>query len=146
MWCDNLPRNQGRLSQVTSPYELFINNHNVTFERNPVLFNCSQEFTRNFGISQPSWKSNAKNTKIFKRKVWQIAPVYPIYFANYWQALVPHPFRFGYHFVSVYYHLKEHYVNFFRFFNASLTTLYTHRIIEFSKTLISNHFLLGLWI
>ena len=28
---------------------------------------------------------------------------------------------------------------------ASLTTLYTHRIIEFTKTLISNHFL-GLWI
>ena len=42
--------------------------------------------------------------------------------------------------------LKEHYVNFFRFFKAPLTTLYTHRIIEFSKTLISNNFLLGLWI
>ena len=28
----------------------------------------------------------------------------------------------------------------------ALTTLYTHRIIEFSKTLICNHFLLGLWI
>ena len=64
-------------------------------------------------------------------------------FARYWQAFVPHPLRFGYHFVSIYYHLKEHYVNFFRFFKA---TLYTHRIIEFSKTLISNHFLLGLWI
>ena len=67
-------------------------------------------------------------------------------FANYWQAIVPHPFRFGYHFVSVYYHLKEHYVNFSDFFKASLTTLYTHRIIEFSKKLICNHFLLGLWI
>ena len=43
MWCDNLPRNRGRLSQVTSPY-----NHSVTFERNPILFNCSPEFTRNF--------------------------------------------------------------------------------------------------
>ena len=32
------------------------------------------------------------------------------------------------------------------FFQASLTTLYTHRIIEFSKTFISNYFLLGLWI
>ena len=32
------------------------------------------------------------------------------------------------------------------FFKISLTTLYTHRIIEFSKTLISNHFFLGLWI
>ena len=30
------------------------------------------------------------------------------------------------------------------FFKASLTTLFTHGIIEFSKTLISNHFLLGL--
>ena len=67
-------------------------------------------------------------------------------FANYWQAFVPHPLRFGYHFVSVYYHLKEHYVNFFRFFKVSLTTLYTHRVIEFSKTLISNNFLLRLWI
>ena len=28
---------------------------------------------------------------------------------------------------------------------SSLTTLYTHQIIEFSKTLIPNHFLLGLW-
>ena len=46
----------------------------------------------------------------------------------------------------LYYHLKEGYVNFSRYFKASLTTLYTHRIIEFSKTLISNHFLLGLWI
>ena len=67
-------------------------------------------------------------------------------FLNYWQAFVPLPLRFGYHFVSVYYHLKEHYLNFFRFFKASLTPLYTHRIIEFSKTLISNHFLLELWI
>ena len=25
MWCDNLRRNRGRLSQVTSPYKLFIN-------------------------------------------------------------------------------------------------------------------------
>ena len=41
-------------------------------------------------------------------------------FANYWQAFVPHPFWFGYHFVSVYYHLKEHYVNFFRFFQGFL--------------------------
>ena len=37
-------------------------------------------------------------------------------FANYWQAFLPHPLRFSYHFVSVYYHLKERYVNFFRFF------------------------------
>ena len=46
MWCDNLPRNRGRLSQVTSPYKVVINNHSVTFERNPILFNCSQEFTQ----------------------------------------------------------------------------------------------------
>ena len=39
---------------------------------------------------------------------------------NYWQAFVPHPFRIGYPFVSVYYHLKEHYVNFFRFFQGFL--------------------------
>ena len=34
--------------------QLFINNHSVTFTRNPILFNCSQGFTRNFGISQLS--------------------------------------------------------------------------------------------
>ena len=28
----------------------------------------------------------------------------------------------------------------------ALSTSYTHRIIQFSKTLISNHFLLELWI
>ena len=39
---------------VTSAYKLFINNHSVTFERNPILFNCSREFTQNLGISQPS--------------------------------------------------------------------------------------------
>ena len=32
------------------------------------------------------------------------------------------------------------------FFETSLTTLYTHWIIAFSKRLIFNHFLLGLWI
>ena len=41
-------------------------------------------------------------------------------FANYWQAFVPYPLRFGYDFVSVYYHLKEHYVNFSRFFKGLL--------------------------
>ena len=82
MWCDNLAHNQGGLSQVTSPCKWFINNRSVTFERNPILFNCSQGFTRNFGISQPSWKSNAKNTKVFKQKVLQLAPVYPIHKVN----------------------------------------------------------------
>ena len=65
---------------MTSPYKLFINKHSVTFERNPVLFNCSQEFTRNFGILQLSEKSNTKNTKIFKQNVWKLAPVYPTHF------------------------------------------------------------------
>ena len=41
-------------------------------------------------------------------------------FVNYWQAFVPHPLRFGYDFVSVYNHLKEHYVIFFRFFKNFL--------------------------
>ena len=50
MWCDNLPRNRGWLSQVVSPYKLLINNHSVTFKRNPILINCSEEFTRNYGI------------------------------------------------------------------------------------------------
>ena len=56
IWCDNLPRDWGRLLQVTSLYKLFIDNHSVTFERNSILFNfnCSQGFTRNFGTSQRS--------------------------------------------------------------------------------------------
>ena len=41
-------------SFVTFPYKVVINNHNVTIEGNPILFNYSQEFTQNFGISQPS--------------------------------------------------------------------------------------------
>ena len=63
-------------------------------------------------------------------------------FANYWQAFVRHPLRFGYHFVSVYCQLNNITWIFSDFLKTSLTTLYTHRIIEFSKTLISNHFLL----
>ena len=41
-------------------------------------------------------------------------------FASSWQVFVPHALRFGYYFVSVYHHLKEHYVNFFRFFQDFL--------------------------
>ena len=74
MWCDNLPRNRSRLSQVTFPYKLFINNYSVTF--------CSWAFTRNFGILQPSQILNAKNTKILKQNVWQLAPVYPTINSN----------------------------------------------------------------
>ena len=57
-------------------------------------------------------------------------------FVNYWQAFVPHPLRF---------HQNTTWIC-SDSFKASLTTLYTHRIIEFSKTVISNHILLGLWI
>ena len=77
MSCDNLPRLQGKLSQVTFLYKVVSNNCNVTIEGNPTLFNCSQGFTQNFAISQPSWILNAKNTKILKQNVWQLAPVYP---------------------------------------------------------------------
>ena len=36
-------------------YKFFINNiNNVKIEGNPIFFNCSQGFTQNFGISQPS--------------------------------------------------------------------------------------------
>ena len=79
MWCDNLPRLRGKLSQVIFPYKVVINNHSITIEGNPVLFNCSQVFTQNFGISQPSQILNAKNTKILKQSVWQLAPVYSAY-------------------------------------------------------------------
>ena len=41
-------------SQVTVSYKLVIKNHSVTIEGIPILFNCSQGFTQNFGISQPS--------------------------------------------------------------------------------------------
>ena len=44
MWCDNLPRLRGKLSQVTFPYKVVINNYCVTTEENSILFNCSQGF------------------------------------------------------------------------------------------------------
>ena len=57
------------VSQVTFPYEVVINNHSVTVEGNPILFNCSQGFTQNFGMSQPSQILNTKNIKILKQNV-----------------------------------------------------------------------------
>ena len=51
MWCDNLPRLWGKLSQVTFSYKVVIINHSVTIEGNSILFNCSQGFTQNFGMS-----------------------------------------------------------------------------------------------
>ena len=50
------------------------------------------------------------------KKYSNVVPVYLGDFANYWQVFVPHPLRFKYHFVSVYYHLEKHYLNFFKFF------------------------------
>ena len=41
MWCDNLPRNRGRSSQVMFTYQFFISNHSGRFKRNPILLNCS---------------------------------------------------------------------------------------------------------
>ena len=78
-YCPNYGPSSHR-SQVPSPYKLFINNHSVTIDQNPILFNFSQEFTRNFGIWQPSSILNAKHKKIFKQNVWQLAPVWPIFF------------------------------------------------------------------
>ena len=51
--------------------------------------------------------------------------IYTCDFANYWQAFVSHALRFGYYFVSVYYHLKERYVNFFIFF-LDFLNYFTH--------------------
>ena len=34
----------------TFSYKVVINNHSVTIEGNPILFNCSQGFTQSFGI------------------------------------------------------------------------------------------------
>ena len=42
MWCDNLPRLRGKLSQGNFPYKALINNHSVKIEENPILFNSSQ--------------------------------------------------------------------------------------------------------
>ena len=52
MWCDNLPRLRGKLSHVTFPYKVVINNQSVTIEGNPILFNYNQGFTQDFGMSQ----------------------------------------------------------------------------------------------
>ena len=79
MWCNNLLRLRGKLPQVTFPYKVVINNHSVMIEGNPIFSNCSQGFTQNFGIWQPSYILNAKNTKILKQNVWQLALIYPTY-------------------------------------------------------------------
>ena len=50
MSCYNLPRLPKKCSKVTVPYKVAINNHTVTISEIPILFNCSQEFTQNFGI------------------------------------------------------------------------------------------------
>ena len=34
--------------------DYYLNNHSVMIEGNPILLNCSQGFTQNFDISQPS--------------------------------------------------------------------------------------------
>ena len=44
MWCDSLSRLRGKLSQVTFPYKVAINNHSVTIEENSILFNWRQAF------------------------------------------------------------------------------------------------------
>ena len=49
-----LLRLPGKLSQVTFPYKVVINNHSITIEWNPKFFNYSQGFNQNFGTSQPS--------------------------------------------------------------------------------------------
>ena len=77
MWCDNLPQWRGKLSQVTFPYKVGINNRSVMIEENSIILNFTQGFTQNFGLPQPSQILNAKNTKILKQNVWQLAPVYP---------------------------------------------------------------------
>ena len=51
MFCDNLPQLRRKLPQVTFPYKVDINNHSITIEKNPVLFNCSQGFAQNFGTA-----------------------------------------------------------------------------------------------
>ena len=58
-------------------YKVVIDNHSVMIKGNSILFNCSQGFTQNFSISQPSWILNEKNSKILKQNVGQLAPVYP---------------------------------------------------------------------
>ena len=51
--------------------------HIFTIKGNPMSFNCSQGFTQNLGMSQSFLILNAKNTKILKQNMWQLAPVYP---------------------------------------------------------------------
>ena len=80
-------------------------------------------YNLNFNVTQPDLKMMDKLlifglfNPIFMKVSRCIRVISPI---NYWQVFVPHPLRFGYHFVSVYYHLKEHSVNFFWFFKGFL--------------------------
>ena len=57
-----------------SCHKVVINNLSVTIEGNPILFNCSQGFTQNFGISQPSSILDAKNTRILEKKCVTTSP------------------------------------------------------------------------
>ena len=80
MWCDNLPRNRGnrgKLLQVKFPFNLLINYHSVTIDRNPILFNCGQGFYRNFGISA---FMNIEYEKYKKQNVSQLGLTISIWF------------------------------------------------------------------
>ena len=68
MRCDNLPQLWEKFSQVTFPYKMVIKNHSVKIKGNPILFNCIQGFTQNFGIHkywmqkiQKSWNKICDN-------------------------------------------------------------------------------------
>ena len=84
MWCDNLPRLQGKLSQVIFPYKVFINNHRI---RSKEIRYCS--IVARGSLKTLAYHSLPKywmqKTKNLKQNVWQLAPVYPThckYFIN----------------------------------------------------------------
>ena len=68
MWCD------------TFLYKVVINNHCVTIEGNPILFNCSQGFTQNYwhitaflNIECKKYK-NLEITRVKKRVTERVSP------------------------------------------------------------------------
>ena len=80
MWCGNLPRLRGKLSQATFPYKVVINNHSVTIEGNPILFNCSQGFTQILWHITVFLNIECKKYKNLETKCVTTSPRLPYFF------------------------------------------------------------------
>ena len=77
MWCDNLPRLRGKLSQVTFPYKVVINTYNVTIEWNPIFFNWARDFYSKLWHVTAFLNIKCKNNKNLEKKCVTTSPGLP---------------------------------------------------------------------